>query len=141
MGTYVETTRGVVYPWLCDQLGHMNVKNYVGMFDVGAFHLMSACGANMGTMAETRKTFVDVKHVIEYMAEQRVGSLVKIEGCVRRIGSKSMTLFQRMTNVETNVVAATTEITSVYFDLDTRQSLPIPDDLRATLSRLLVETD
>ena len=141
MSEFVETHRGVVYPWLCDQLGHMNVKNYVGMFDEGAFHLMSACGIRMGTMEETKKTFVDVQHVLQFKAEQRVGSLVKIEGCVRRLGTKSMTLFQRMINIETDTLAATTEITTVYFDLETRQSLPIPDDLRASISKILVQED
>jgi acyl-CoA thioester hydrolase len=138
MPEFVETHRGVVYPWLCDQLGHMNVKHYVGMFDEGAFHLLTMCGIGMGAMAETGKTFVDVKHVIEYKAEQRVGSLVKVEGCVTRLGTKSMTLLQRMTNIETNVLAATTEITSVYFNLETRQSEAIPADLRASIGKLLV---
>jgi acyl-CoA thioester hydrolase len=27
------TYRGVVYPWHCDHMGHMNVMWYVGRFD------------------------------------------------------------------------------------------------------------
>lgn len=141
MGKFVETFRGVVYPWHCDQLGHMNVQHYVGMFDQGGFHLFAAGKVRMGNMNDTGRSFADVKHVIEYKAEQRVGSLVVIEGCVRRVGTKSMTTFQRMTNIETGDVAATSEVTSVYFDLNERKSLIIPDELRKNLGPILVEED
>lgn len=139
MGDFVEVYRGVVFPWHCDQLGHMNVRHYVGMFDEAGFHLLSAAGMKMSEMAETGRSFADVKHVITYEAEQRVGSLLVIEGCIRRIGTKSMTSFQRMTNVETGELAATTEITMVYFDLKERKSLIIPDALREGFEKLLVE--
>jgi acyl-CoA thioester hydrolase len=141
MGNYVETFRGVVYPWLCDQLGHMNVQHYVGMFDQGAFHLLSLAGVNMGTTKQTGFSFADVQHVIQFKAEQQVGSLIVIDGCVRRIGTKSVTLFQRMRNAETGDLAATTEITTVYFDLKARTALPIPGEIRASMSNLLVEQD
>jgi acyl-CoA thioester hydrolase len=141
MGNYVETFRGVVYPWLCDQLGHMNAQHYVGMFDQGAFHLLSAAGMNMGGMKETGFSFADVQHVIQFKGEQHAGSLVVIEGCVRRIGKKSVTLFQQMKNAETGEVAATTEITTVYFDLTARAARAIPDTLRESMSNVLVEQD
>jgi acyl-CoA thioester hydrolase len=141
MGNYVETFRGVVYPWLCDQLGHMNAQHYVGMFDQGAFHLLSAAGVNMGGIRETGLSFADVQHVIQFKAEQHVGSLIVIEGCVRRIGTKSVTLFQRMRNAETGELAATTEITTVYFDVNARTALPIPDKLRESMANLVVEPD
>jgi acyl-CoA thioester hydrolase len=141
MGRYVETYRGVVYPWLCDQLGHLNVQHYVGMFDQGAFHLLAAAGVEMGVMHQTGLSFADVQHLIQFKSEQRMGSLIRIEGCIRRIGTKSVTLFQRMYNAESGELAATTEISTVYFDLKTRQSLPIPDALRESMTQLLVPED
>ena len=44
MSTWKETFRGVAYPWHCDHLGHMNVKNHVGMFDQAAAHIMAMIG-------------------------------------------------------------------------------------------------
>ena len=41
MSGWTETGRAVVFPWHCDHLGHLNVKHYVGMFDIGAFHFLS----------------------------------------------------------------------------------------------------
>ena len=60
MGHFVETYRGVVFPWHCDQLGHMNVRHYVAMFDDASFHLLTAGGMNMSGMNETGKSFADV---------------------------------------------------------------------------------
>ena len=39
------TYRGVVYPWHCDHMGHMNVMWYVGKFDEGTWQFMAAIGA------------------------------------------------------------------------------------------------
>ena len=38
------TYRGAVYPWHCDQMGHMNVMWYVGKFDEGTWNLFSRVG-------------------------------------------------------------------------------------------------
>jgi acyl-CoA thioester hydrolase len=40
----VITYRGTVYPWHCDQMGHMNVMWYVGKFDEATWQLFSRLG-------------------------------------------------------------------------------------------------
>jgi len=130
MSGWIETGRGVVYPWHCDHLGHMNVQHYVGFFDIGAFHLMSVLGFTSHNMHELGATLVDAQHTIRYRNEQKVGSLIKIESGIARIGNKSLTCLHRMLNTETGVLAATTEIVMVYFDLTERTSQPLPDDLK-----------
>lgn len=139
MAEFVETYRGVVYPWDCDHLGHMNVKNYVGMFDQAAFHFLSMLGFSFGNMHETGETLVDAQHTIQYRKEQRVGSLVRVESAVTRVGTKSITILQRMWNAETGDLAATTEIVSVYFNLKTRSSMPLPEAVRERIRPYVVE--
>lgn len=145
MSGWIETGRGVVYPWHCDHLGHMNVQHYVGFFDIGAFHLMSQLGFTSHNMHELGATLVDAQHTIKFINEQPVGSLIKIESAIVRIGNKSLTCIHRMLNTETEVLAATTEIVAVYFDLKQRSSLPVPDDLRRRAEAFLLpagsETD
>jgi acyl-CoA thioester hydrolase len=131
--------RGVVYPWHCDHLGHMTVMHYVGMFDQAAWHLLSALGFTWESMKAGGKSLVDVKHTIEYREEQRVGSLVVIESALTRIGGKSITQYHKMRNTETGALAATSEIVSVYFDLESRTSLEIPDEVRDKLGAFLVQ--
>lgn len=141
MGGWIESGRNVVYPWHCDHLGHMNVQNYVGFFDIGAFHFMSALGFRSSEMHEIGETLVDAQHTIKYLIEQRAGSLVKIETAIIRIGTKSLTVLHRMINTETGDLAATNEAVLVYFDLKTRKSKEIPDDLKEKAAAFLVDKD
>ncbi|MEQ9641011.1 MAG: thioesterase family protein [Alphaproteobacteria bacterium] len=139
MTGFVETFRGVVYPWDCDHLGHMNVKNYVGMFDQGAFHILSMMGFGSADMHDVGATLVDAQHTIKYLIEQPVGSLIRVESAVTRLGNKSIVVLHRMWNTETNEMGATSEVVSVYFDLKSRKSLPIPDAIRDRIKPFVVE--
>jgi len=141
MSDYIETFRGVVYPWHCDHQGHMNTMHYVGMFDQAFWHHMSALGFTREYMDRNRGGFVDVRDTIEYKAEQGVGSLVVIESGLLKIGTTSMTALHRMRNVETGELAATSEKVSVYFDLEARSKAPFPDELRPNMEANLVEPD
>lgn len=141
MSNWTETGRGVVYPWHCDHLGHMNVQHYVGWFDIGAFHFMSMLGFSSHDMHEVGETFVDAQHTIKYINEQKVGSLFKIESGITKVGTKSMTCVHKMNNTETGLLAATTEVVMVYFDLKTRLSQIIPDELKTKARQFHIQLD
>jgi hypothetical protein len=49
----VVTFQGVAHPWLCDEMGHLNTRNYVGMFDDAMQHFMRTMGHNA---AQARKS-------------------------------------------------------------------------------------
>jgi len=138
---YIETFRGVVYPWHCDHQGHMTAMHYVGMFDPAFWHHVSALGFSRAYMAEHHTGFVDVRDTLEYKVELRVGSLVVIESGLLKIGNTSMTALHRMHNVETGELAATSEKISVYFNLETRSKTPFPDDLRPNMEANTVKSD
>ena len=87
MKGFIETYRGVVYPWHCDHQGHLNTMHYVGMFDMAFWHHLSALGFTRAYMQEQGTGFVDVKDTIEYKAEQPVGSLLVIESGLLRMGN------------------------------------------------------
>jgi acyl-CoA thioester hydrolase len=107
MADYVETFRGVVYPWHCDHLGHMNVQHYVGMFDQALGHLLLHLGLRLNRDGHPKRAFVDVKHIVEYKRELRVGSMVWIESAPLEVGNKSLRCMNRMLNAETEEVSAT----------------------------------
>ena len=137
-GQWIECYRGVVYPWDCDHLGHMNVKNYTGMFDQAAFHYQFQLGLDFKAMAERGETAVDAQHTVRFLKEQLAGSLIVIDGALTKIGTKSFTCVYRMRNIETGDLAATTEIVSVHFDLNSRLSTELPAAVRARLEPFLV---
>ena len=139
MNDWIETYRGVVYPWHCDHLNHMNVQHYVGMFDQASWHLLEAVGISFAFGEDHAETLVDAQHTIQYKVEQRAGDLVKIESAFTRIGTKSITFLHRMINCKTGMVAATSEVVEVYFDTTTRTSAPISDELRGKIAPHLVD--
>ena len=139
--SWMETCRGVVYPWHCDQLGHMNVQHYVGHFDIAAFHFLAELGFRVDGQQDSGITLVDAQHTIQFKKEQRLGALFKIESALLKVGTKSVLTMHRLCNIETSVVGATTEIIAVCFDLSTRSSIPIPDETREHLKTYIVNSD
>ena len=141
MKGFIETYRGVVFPWHCDHQGHLNTMHYVGMFDMAFWHHLSALGFTRAYMQEQGTGFVDVKDTIEYKVEQPVGSLLMVESGLIRTGNTSITALHRMRNTETGDIAATSEKISVYFDLKQRQKTTLPDERAEVMAQNIVERD
>lgn len=139
MSNYVETFRGVIYPWHCDHQGHMSAMHYLGLFDQAFWHLYSIMGFTRAYMDDNNKGFATVKDIIEYRAEQGVGAAIVIESGLLKVGNSSAVSFSVMKNSETNEVAATWENIAVYFDLVQRTKTAISDPERARMQNHLVE--
>lgn len=132
----IECYRGVVHPWLCDAMGHMTTRHYVGMFDDAGYHLLAALGFTASHI-DNGIGFADVKHVITYKAELRVGALLLIRCGLLRVGERSMTALYRMESLETGETAAEMEVVMVQFDLKRRQSIPVVPEIRAKAEAML----
>ena len=52
----IETYRGVVYPWHCDQMGHMNVMWYTGKFDEASWNLFAQIGITPSYLRERHRS-------------------------------------------------------------------------------------
>lgn len=136
----ISVQRGVAHPWMCDVLGHMTTRFHVGMFDDAAYHLLHAVFGWAGASDEEGKiAWVDVRHLVEYRAEVRAGNLLEIHACLRRIGTKSITVFYEMTNVSNYETAATMEVIYVLFDMQQRKGIELAADLREKALLHLIE--
>ena len=138
MGKLIETYRGVIYPWQCDHQGHLNTMQYVGVFDAAFWHHVSAMGFTRAYLAGSNRGFVDVKDILEYKAEVVVGSLIVVESELLRIGGKSITARHCMRDAETGELAATSEKITVYFDLEARRAVSLPDEKRRAMKDFLI---
>ncbi len=139
MGRWIETFRGVVYPWQCDQQGHLNTMQYVGMFDAAFWHHVSPMGFTRDYLEANHAGFADVKDTIEYKAEVPAGARLVIESGLLRIGNTSITALHVLRDAESGDVAATSEKVSVYFDLESRKPVAIPDDMRTAMEPFIVD--
>lgn len=133
------TYRGVVYPAQCDAMGHMNTPHYVAAFDQAMWHLVALLGYRATWIQERRQGWADVKYVIEFRSELGAGDLFQVESAVARVGKSSLVSRHALLETGTCKVAAELEMTSVYFNLEKRVSLPIPEPIRAAAEALLAE--
>lgn len=123
----------VVHPWLCDSMEHLTTRHYMSLFDDASYHLLSETSGwqpNNSNGEWNGKGWADVKHSLEYLAEVRAGSLVKIEGKVLAVGNSSMTYFLEMREVGKEDIAARFEAKTVFFDLVARRSMPLTEAMR-----------
>lgn len=137
----IVVQKGVAHPWMCDVLDHLTTRHYVAMFDDAAYHLLYAVFGWAGASdADGKIGWADVRHVIEYRAEVAAGDVLEIRAGLTRIGTKSITIFYEMTNLGKNETAATLECVCVLFDLQTRESIELSDQLRESASKHLIKT-
>jgi len=123
------TYRGVVYPWQCDHMGHMNVMWYVGKFDEATWQLFSMLGLPPSFLRERNRGMAAVQENITYKRELRPGDVVSIRSGVVEIREKVIRFIHEMYNDETGDVSAAVEITGVHMDTIARKSCPFPGEV------------
>ena len=73
--------KAVAHTWFCDVLGHMTTRFYLHMFDDASYHLFhEVFGWAAAQDNEGKLGWVDVRHVIEYIAEVSAGGCCLLEG-------------------------------------------------------------
>ena len=137
----IQTYYGVVQPWLCDTMGHLTTRHYVGMFDDSHWHFFAELGANQEEMLERGEGFADVKSTLEYKQELHNGALVVIKGTILSLGGKSFVHRHEMYNRCSGELAATMENITVAFDLKARKAVPLFPYFREAAERYLENTD
>jgi len=136
----VSVQKSVAHPWMCDVLGHMTTRHYVAMFDDAAYHMLyNVFGWTGSSDDENKIAWADVQHTIDYKAEVSAGDLLEIDAKLTKVGNKSITIYYEMKNLGNGEVAATLQVVCVLFDLNTRESVKMSDDLRQLASSFLTE--
>lgn len=128
--TYV----GVAHPWMCDTMGHMNVRHYAAMFDDASFQLL---GHIAGVETESGRGWADVRSEVEYKHETKAGALITIRSRVIKLGRSSVTFEQIMSGTLDGIVHAVSRTTTVRFDLEARAAIALEPDARARAEALL----
>jgi len=131
------TYRGVVYPWHCDHMGHMNVMWYVGKVDEATWQLLAALGATPSRLRKEGFGLVAVEQHIQYKRELRSGDLLTIRSSLLEGKEKSVRFSHEMTNDETGDVAAIMVVVGVCIDSIARKARPLPPDIFERINFLL----
>lgn len=133
------TYRGVVQPWHCDQMGHMNVMHYVGKFDEASWNFFSEVGLTMERMTRDHIGVAAVEQNLSYKRELFPGDTIEVRSHVIEVRDKALRFAHEMLHLESGEVAATSSYTVVHMSHETRKAAPLPDDVREKLEAALKE--
>jgi len=130
------TYKGTVYPWHCDEMGHMNVMWYVGKFDEGTRHFFHALGLTPQFLRGNNRGMAAVEQTIQYKRELLAGDIVAIYSVLNEIKEKVLRFTHEMREVDTHEVAAITTLTAVHLDKAARRACAFPNDVRVKAALL-----
>jgi len=131
------TYRGVVQPWHCDLMGHMNVMWYTGKFDEATWALFATVGLHAAYIREQKRGMAAVQQNTTYKKELLAGDLVSVRSQFLEVREKVLQLKHELINDQNGEIAATTELTGVHLDLVTRRSCPFPSEIVARIQASL----
>jgi acyl-CoA thioester hydrolase len=129
------TYRGVVYPWQCDHMGHMNVMWYVGKFDEATWQLFAALGLTAAFLREHNRGMAAVEQHLTYERELLAGDTVEIVSALLHVRTRALTFRHRMSTSAGEPVATST-LTAVHLDLSTRRATALPERVRSLAQAL-----
>lgn len=117
-GLGIVTYAGVVHPWMCDAMGHLNVRHYVAMFDDASFQLLGRVTGKEDP--EACLGWADVRMEVDYKHETPVGTLITVRSRVEKVGTSSLTYAHEMSGTLDGEVHALMRTVTVRFDLRRR---------------------
>jgi acyl-CoA thioester hydrolase len=123
------TYRGVVHPWHCDIMGHMNVVWYVSKFDEASWQFASMLGLNNAYFTKKHMGIAALQQNITYKSEIVAGSTVTVRSGVLAMKEKVVRFIHEMRNDTTGEVSAIMVLTAVHFNTRKRKSCPFPKDV------------
>jgi acyl-CoA thioester hydrolase len=132
------THRGVVYPWQCDHMGHMNVMWYVGKFDEATWQLFAQMGLTPSYLREHQRGMAALEQRIAYKRELRAGDVIVVRSGVLEVRPKVLRFFHEMHNAETGELAAVTLLTAAHLDTALRKACPFAEEIAARARALVV---
>jgi len=135
--TGLVTFIGVAHPWMCDVMGHVNVRHYAAMFDDASFHILGRVAGEDAT--NDKLGWADVRYEIDYRQEIPAGALLTIRSHVEKIGTSSLTYRHVLSGSLDGAVHAEARVVTVRFDLVARRKIGIESALRKAAEALTAE--
>lgn len=127
---FTVTGLGVAHPWLCDAMGHLTTRHYLGFFDDATWHMLAELGYSQEAAAADSWGWADVHNDIRYLSEVPPGELIRIRTGILAVGNSSLTLESVMERRDRGQIAARMTAKLVCFDLVARRARSLPAAIR-----------
>jgi len=131
MTEFLDTFRGSVNTWECDEVGHMNVQFHVARASDAAFYLRHALGLSPSRVRAEGRAMVAIEEHIRFHRELRAGDIMNMRSRPVELRDRTMVSFHELFNSASGETAATAVALSGHFDLESRKLVPWPEEARA----------
>ena len=139
MSELLLTYRGMVYPWQCDHVGHMNVMWYTGKFDEASWQMLARLGLTRSYMRERNSMMAAVQQDTAFKRELHAGDIVTIRSGIIEVREKVVRFMHEMRDDGTGAVAAVSAVTGVHMDAEMRRACAFPLDFLNRARQFLSE--
>ncbi len=99
------TWRGCANAWDCDEMGHMNVRHYVGKWSEGLGALAAALAMPLAFKRQAGSTIAPVDQHIRFLAEARAGAPLSMQAGIVDFGEADAQVYQEMRHADGRVAA------------------------------------
>lgn len=135
------TYKGLVYPWHCDHMGHMNVMWYVGKFDEATWAFFANIGLSPAFLRDSGTGMAATEQHLTYQREAMPGDMLEIFTELIEVKNKILRFSHEMRDVETGEITATCELVGVHLDTTARKSIALPEDVREKALAMIAESE
>jgi acyl-CoA thioester hydrolase len=132
----LKLLRTPVEPNWIDYNGHLNVAYYHMVFDRGTDVFLDQIGLGEASARKGLGSMFALEDHITYQRELKVDDPLLVTLQVLDHDEKRVHYFMKMFHEEDKYLAATYEHLSLYVDLQSRRSAPMPDSARGKLEAL-----
>ena len=116
-----------------DENGHMNITAYFGVGAWAPWLRLQEIALGEDYIGDRGLSFFTVGHHIGYFGELRLGERYSVRSALAGRTSKALHVVSFVLDEERDRPACSMEIMYVHVSMDTRRSVPIPDDVAAAL--------
>lgn len=132
--------RGAVNTWECDEMGHMNVKFYLGKAHQGLINAGALIGLGPHALDAMGAELVLEEQHIRFLREMHAGADLSIEAGVVEISGSSVTLFQEVLPLAASHISATLVSKLVLQDRKTGKGVAFPAGVLERARGMATET-
>ena len=121
--------------WI-DYNGHLNMAYYNVLFDRGVDHAYDLLGIGADYVRENQGSCFTAEVHLHYLRELTLDDRVSVTFQLIDYDEKRLHFFQRMVNIGSGDLAATSEQLALHVSMQSRKTAPFPDAVLARVSSL-----
>ena len=130
------TTKKIIKEWT-DYNNHMNLSYYILVFDLGAEVILSKFKMGEQSAKTTKKSTMVVETHTTYNSEVKEGDEVDVFLSHFDHDNKRLHYKLEMYDKNKNVLSATTEVLSLYIDLNVRKVVALEEEKKAIIDEFI----